>query len=54
MPSSGVPVGVPLPPYFFTEEEQMSGQEQDHMVNVKVGIFFVFVIVGFFVIGMIQ
>lgn len=35
--------------------EQGHGQPQeDHMVNVKVGVFFVFVIVGFFVIALIQ
>jgi len=28
--------------------------EEDHSVCVKVGVFFVFVIIGFFIIGMIQ
>ncbi len=28
--------------------------EEDHSVCVKVGVFFVFVIIGFFVIGMIN
>ncbi len=28
--------------------------EEDHSIYTKVGVFFVFVIVGFFVIGMIN
>jgi hypothetical protein len=43
------------------EESKMSGHghghetpEEDHTVCIKVGIFFVCVIVGFFVIGLIN
>lgn len=43
----------------FEEEHQVSGHghakpEEDHTVCVKVGVFFVLVIIGFFVIKMIQ